>query len=193
MKTESQAQSSASTADAHFEKREHELIARGVIVENSRLLVNRSRNKKTGESYCALPGGHIDPGENSKMAVQREIIEELGCATRVGDLLFVTESIYAGRHENDGRRHEIVLYFQAELLEFPQAEADGRLKSPEDDKNFAWLPLEQLPIANLLPTGTQDFLTRYAATLSSPSDDSSDNHDTPIYFFHDATKTSRRD
>ena len=189
MKTES----AASTRETSYPARGHELIARGVIIESNSVLVNRSRNQKTGEEYCALPGGHVDPGENCREAVRREVIEELGCATRVGDLLFVTESVYAGRHENDGRRHEIVLYFEAELLETPQASENGRLQSPELDKNFAWLPLEKLPITKLLPDGARQFLMGYVGALASRTRAAPSERSAPSYFFHDSTNSAERD
>lgn len=189
MKTESD----ASTRETSFPARGHELIARGVIIESNSVLVNRSRNAKTGEDYCALPGGHVDPGENCRETVRREIIEELGCATRVGDLLLVTESVYSGRHENDGRRHEIVLYFEAELLETPQSDGKGGLQSPEPDKNFAWLPLIQLPVAKLLPEGAREFLINHASEGSSLKRSAPNKNGAPLYFFHDSTRSSEHD
>lgn len=181
----------ASTRATAFPARGHELIARGVIIESNNVLVNRSRNQKTGEEYCALPGGHVDPGENCREAVRRELIEELGCATRVGDLLFVTESVYPGRHENDGRRHEIVLYFEAELLETPQSDGNGGLQSPESDKNFAWLPLIQLPIAKLLPDGAREFLLAHAGEASCLKRSAPNKNGAALYFFHDSTEPEK--
>lgn len=135
----------------------HELIARGVIIRDGAILVNYGRNAKTGERYYALPGGHIDPGESSHDAVQRELEEELHAQVTAGDLLFVSESIYPGRHDDDGRRQEIVLYFQAELIGGLREE-DGRILSPEADKEFVWLPLADLAQANMLPRTIKKFL-----------------------------------
>src|SRR5687768_4114980 len=112
-----------------------ELIARAIVIQNDAVLVNRSRNKKTGLEYSALPGGHVDPGESCVAAVQREFEEELEAQIEVGDLEFVAESIYAGRGRHDSRRHELVMYFAA-TLQTTLRESDGRIHSPEAKKNF---------------------------------------------------------
>jgi ADP-ribose pyrophosphatase YjhB (NUDIX family) len=136
---------------------ERETIARAIIVENGRLLVNSSTSKQTNGSYCALPGGHVDVLESCQAALRREFREELAADLTVHDLLFVSESIYEGRRRSDGVRHELALYFQAELAS-PLGQEDGRIMSPEFDKNFIWLPLEEMAQANLLPVVLREFL-----------------------------------
>lgn len=162
-------------ADRHEAARE--LIARGVIVRDGAVLVNRSRNAKTGEEYCALPGGHVDPGESCPQALRRELWEELGCDATVGDLRFVSENIYAGRRADESRRHELVLYFEAELSG-ELRERDGEILSPEASKNFAWLRHEDICAANLLPRAIRDFLTTAAIA---------ERKDAPLYAFRDDT------
>ena len=135
----------------------HELIARGIFIENGCILVNNGRNTKTGERYFALPGGHIDAGEDAHTAVARECQEELEAEVSVGDLGFVSESIYPGRHEDDARRHEIVLYFDARL-QSELKQKDGAILSPESDKQFQWLALSELADANLVPVAFKEFL-----------------------------------
>jgi ADP-ribose pyrophosphatase YjhB (NUDIX family) len=153
----------------HNPKRE--LIARAIIIENDAVLVNQSSNKKTGEKYFALPGGHVDPGESCVQAVVRELEEELEALISVGDLRFVSESIYPGRKADEEQRHELVLYFDAALRQ-PLREISGRIHSPEKNKNFRWLPLRELPDANLLPRSAQQFLLKNA----------------PAYAFDDTTQ-----
>ncbi|HVF84459.1 MAG TPA: NUDIX domain-containing protein [Abditibacteriaceae bacterium] len=175
----------------------HELIARGVIIENGAVLVNRNTNAKTGESYCALPGGHVDEGESCPAAIVRELQEELGAQVEVGDLCFVAESVYAGRHDWDHRRQEVVLYFWAALKSELKQE-NNQILSPEDDKNFAWLPLSQLGETNLLPLSFKNWLMKTkesgderlkagtsSASLQSPTSSLS------LYDFHDSTRTAR--
>jgi ADP-ribose pyrophosphatase YjhB (NUDIX family) len=166
MSNEDQIAKSVSTV----EHKRHELIARGVIILDGALLVNHGRNVKTGERYYALPGGHIDPGESSQQAVGREIEEELQAQVTVGGLMFVSESIYPGRHEDDGQRHELVLYFSANL-DSTLNQRDGAILSPEADKEFVWLPLADLPSANLLPRTIKDFLLHQTSDIYGFSDD----------------------
>lgn len=149
-----------------------ELIARVVILQDDCLLVNRGQSKRTGETYYALPGGHVDPGESCPQAAARELDEELEAQIVVGDLLFVGEQIYSGRKKSDGKRHELTLLFEATLTKAPR-ETDGKILSPEPSKNFQWLPLSQLPDTNLLPRAIKQFLLKES---------------TALYFFHDDTQ-----
>ena len=134
-----------------------EVIVRGILLRDGRVLANKSRGGKTGMPYAALPGGHLDPGESCRQAVAREFEEELGASIEVGSLCFVSESVYPGRTASDKSRHELVLYFHV-TLRGDLAERDGRIVSPEASKNFAWIPLDQLDEANLLPLAIRGYL-----------------------------------
>ncbi len=146
-----------------------ELIARAVIHKNGALLVNGNTNKKTGQKYVALPGGHVDPGEDCVFALKREIEEEMAAECEVGDLLFVVESIYAGREEGEKQRHELTLFFAATIIG-EQTGEDGTIFSPEAWKNFHWLPENELETANLLPGAAKKRLLGQSAALYDFSD-----------------------
>ncbi len=149
--------------------KDRELIARAVIWKDGALLVNGNSNKKTGEKYVALPGGHVDPGEHCIEALQREIEEELAAKCEVGDLLFVCESIYAGREPGEKQRHELTLFFSA-TISGEQLREDGALFSPEKWKNFHWLTKNGVESANLLPADAKNWLTGENAALYSFAD-----------------------
>lgn len=146
-----------------------EIIARAVIWKDGALLVNGNQNKKTGEKYVALPGGHVDPGEHCVEALKREIEEELSARCEVGDLLFVTESIYAGREKDEKQRHELTLFFEA-TISGEQTREDGTIFSPEAWKNFHWLRQSEVESANLLPADAKKRLLGRSAALYSFAD-----------------------
>jgi len=150
--------------------KDRDLIARAVIIREGALLVNGNTNRKTGQSYVALPGGHVDPGENCVEALKREIEEELHATCQVAALLFVTEDIYPGREEGEKQRHELTLFFQA-TLSGETTRADGTVESPEKWKNFHWLSLGELSNSNLLPRSAKNRLL---------------NEDAPLYQFTDS-------
>lgn len=60
--------------------------ARGIILSEGKLLTVKHPHDM---SFCALPGGHLDWGEDIKKCLEREIIEELGVKPEIGRLLYV--------------------------------------------------------------------------------------------------------
>ncbi|MBW3637117.1 MAG: NUDIX domain-containing protein [Armatimonadetes bacterium] len=149
--------------------KDRDLIARAVIWKDGALLVNANHNKKTGQDYVALPGGHVDEGEGCVEALKREVEEEMAAKCVVGELLFVTENIYAGREMDEKKRHELTLFFSA-TLSGEQTRDDGTIWSPEPWKNFRWLPENELQSANLLPEDAKRWLTKQSVALYSFSD-----------------------
>jgi len=149
--------------------KDRDLIARAVIIRDGALLVNANANRKTGESYVALPGGHVDPGEHCLEALQREIEEELAAQCEVGALLFVTEDIYPGREADEKQRHELTLFFSATLTG-EVTHPDGTVESPEKWKKFRWLALAELSATNLLPRSAKKRLLDEGAPLYQFSD-----------------------
>jgi len=124
-----------------------EIIARGVAIEDDRVLLCRS----VPGDYAYLPGGHVEPGEPAARALEREMLEETGLEVRAGSLLCVHEA----RFEQQGApRHEINLVFHMEHpRRWPAAP-----ESLEPAIAFTWTALRDLPAANLLPARMIDWL-----------------------------------
>lgn len=121
----------------------------GIAVRNGHVLVCREDD----DPFVLLPGGRVEFGEASDMALVREISEELKCRGRVGAHLFTAENFF----ERDGEDfHEIGVYYGIELPDaFPFAE-DGVCFVTQDEGHelsFAWVPAEQIALEaiNLLP------------------------------------------
>lgn len=69
---------------------------RGVVVHEGKLLVVRHPQDP---SFAALPGGHLEVGEDPKTCLVRELKEELGVEAEVGRLLYVnTFTDFKGRN-----------------------------------------------------------------------------------------------
>lgn len=66
---------------------------RAIIIHNDKLLV--VRHSKAAD-YYALPGGHLDQGEDIRECIKREIIEELGIVPEIGRLLYINNLIKDG-------------------------------------------------------------------------------------------------
>lgn len=123
----------------------HEVIARGVIVHEDSILLCKPKNGK----YCYLPGGHVDPGEDSKHAIIREISEELGVDSVVERFLGVVEFSYEKKPSET--IYELNLVYEVKIDE----NICMSLQSREDYIEFFWHP-----ISDLVNTSLEPFLLR---------------------------------
>lgn len=121
----------------------------GIAVREGHVLVCREDD----DDYVLLPGGRVEFGEASDMALHREISEELKCVGRVGAHLFTVENFFARNGEDF---HEIGTYYGIELpAEFPFVRGEPCLVTRDEghDLYFEWI--ETAPSAlekiNLLP------------------------------------------
>lgn len=122
-----------------------ECIARGVAVRDGKVLLCRAK----GGNSTYLPGGHIEFGETGAEALAREVKEELGVDSVVGERLGVLENSFLQK----GVRHqEINLIYSLEVKGAENAQ------SQEDWIEFEWCPLEDLSKANLLPADIRAFI-----------------------------------
>jgi ADP-ribose pyrophosphatase YjhB (NUDIX family) len=110
--------------------------------------------REDDDPYLLLPGGRVELGERSDIALGRELSEELGHEAVVGELAFSVENFF----ERDGVRfHEIGRYYRAALDPAFPFRSDGRVVLTRPDEghvlSFIWLPAqdEALAAANLLP------------------------------------------
>ncbi len=118
-----------------------ELIVRGVLKHKERILLVRQK----GGTYTFLPGGHIEFGEPAKVALAREINEELGLSVEVKKLLGVVEHSW---RNGDDLNHELNLIFSTIYCNLS---SDQPPISKEEHLEFLWCPLHQLESVNIQP------------------------------------------
>ena len=59
-----------------------EVVAAGALLEEGRILLcHRSPDRRWYPNVWDLPGGHVEPGEDCRQALKRELLEELGIET----------------------------------------------------------------------------------------------------------------
>jgi 8-oxo-dGTP diphosphatase len=90
-------------------KMEQILVTAGVIAENGRFLMAKRLPQGPEGGKWEFPGGKIEPGENPRCCLQRELIEELGVQVEVGGVLDVVSS-------SKVQRHVIIIYFQCRII-----------------------------------------------------------------------------
>jgi 8-oxo-dGTP diphosphatase len=87
------------------------LVAAGVVIEAGRVLVTQ---RKAGTHLAGLwefPGGKVGLGEDPREALRRELVEELGIETSVGEILDVAFHRYASANKT-----VLLLFFEARRL-----------------------------------------------------------------------------
>ncbi len=134
-----------------------ETLARGAILSNGHILLCRDRE----HGYSYLPGGHVEPGEASLAAVERELAEEAGVVVQAQALAFIAESRFVQRGKP---RHELTLVFHVEH----SLSADAPVPSLEPHIEFWWAELAALVECDLRPNSAKAWLM----TLGSEPTDS---------------------
>lgn len=112
-----------------------ETIARGICVKGGKVLLCRGR--KAGNLY--FPGGHIEFGERGAAALEREVLEETGLASKATAFLGVCEHRFV---QNGCEDHaEINLVY---ALDIPEADPRRPVEAQEGWIAFDWLPVGEL-------------------------------------------------
>ena len=134
------------------ERTDHiEILVRGVCVKDGRLLVCRTK----GEANTYLPGGHVDFGERSRDALEREILEELNVGAEIGTFFGAVEHTFM----QNGRTHcEINLVFS---MEIGGMDTSKDPQSNEDYIEFLWLMIDNLCGSDLEPKPLRDLIPRW--------------------------------
>ena len=82
------------------------LVAAAVLIEDGRVLLSQRRSGTHLEGKWEFPGGKVEAQEDPRSALQRELREELGIETTVGEIVDVTFHRYA-------EKTVLLLFFEA--------------------------------------------------------------------------------
>ncbi len=84
------------------------VVSAGVVIEGGRVLLTQ---RKVGSHLAGLwefPGGKVESGEDPRDALARELLEELGITTTIGEIVDVAFH----RYEDDDKA-VLLLFFEA--------------------------------------------------------------------------------
>src|ERR1700744_3366976 len=84
------------------------VVAAAVLIEESRVLLTQRRAGAHLAGAWEFPGGKVEPGEDPREALRRELAEELGIAARVGDVVEVTF-----HRSEDADKAVLLLFYEA--------------------------------------------------------------------------------
>ncbi|NCG18650.1 MAG: NUDIX domain-containing protein, partial [Rhodobacterales bacterium] len=111
-------------------------VVAGAVVRNGRVLTARRGPGMLLAGCWELPGGKVEPGEDDRDALARELFEELGIRVKV------TDAIGDWEHPYPTARVHLIAYV-AELVE-------GEPKTTEHDA-IAWIEVRDLPAMGWAP------------------------------------------
>lgn len=116
------------------------IVAAGIVIEGGRVLLSRRKQGAHLAGLWEFPGGKAEAGEDPRAALARELEEELGIVTRIGEIVDVTFHRY-----DDADKAVLLLFFEA-------VREPG---SPEpraiDVAEFAWFAADALDPATFPP------------------------------------------
>ena len=116
------------------------LVSAAVLVEEGRVLLSQRKVGTHLEGAWEFPGGKVEPGEDPRDALRRELEEELGIHTRIGEIVDLTF-------------HRYVEAEKAVLLMFFEATREPGSPEPEarDVAAFKWATVGELDPAAFPP------------------------------------------
>jgi 8-oxo-dGTP diphosphatase len=86
-----------------------DIVVAAVIIENSKVLLSQRKKGTHLEGRWEFPGGKVEPGEDPRVALRRELEEELGIETQIGEIADVTFHRY-----DEADKAVLLLFFHAE-------------------------------------------------------------------------------
>ena len=134
----------------------------GIAIRDGHVLICREDD----DDYVMLPGGRVELGESSPVALAREIAEELQSPATIGPLAYTVENFF----EHEGRRvHELGAYYLIELPPTFPFQRGGVVFESDDAGlrlHFEWIDLagDGLLERHLRPRFMIDYLRRIPAT-----------------------------
>src|SRR5580698_3527980 len=116
------------------------VVAAAVLIEESRVLLTQRRVGTHLAGAWEFPGGKVEPGEDPREALRRELSEELGIEATAGEILDVTFHRY-----EDADKAVLLLFFEATR--------DAGSPDPRalDVAAFRWAPAADLDPAHFPP------------------------------------------
>lgn len=85
------------------------IVVAAVVIENGKVLVTKRPAHSHLGGMWEFPGGKVEPGEDPRRGLERELAEELGIEAVAGQVLEVTFHPYA-------ERNVLLLFFAASIV-----------------------------------------------------------------------------
>jgi 8-oxo-dGTP pyrophosphatase MutT (NUDIX family) len=146
------------------DNRQFDYRVAAIAIQRDHVLLHRAEP----DDFWALPGGRAEFGEESSVALSREMLEETGLSISIKRLVWSVENFFglAGRHH-----HEIGFYFLVEFedRESPKLDVAAEFYGYEEDGPrliFRWFPLNALIGVRLYPSFLQTSLNALPTSIT---------------------------
>ena len=70
------------------------IVTAGIVIRKGRVLVAKRTRQSHGDLLWEFPGGKMESGEDPKVCLKRELLEELDIGIKVGEILEVVYHRY---------------------------------------------------------------------------------------------------
>ena len=131
------------------------VVAAGIVIERGKVLLSRRKAGSHLEGLWEFPGGKVEEGEDPRVALARELDEELGIDTIVGEIVDVTFHRY-----EDAGKAVLLLFFEA------TRSVSSKEPSAVDVAEVAWFDASALDPAKFPPADIA-VLAKVRARLSA--------------------------
>ena len=141
----------------------------GILEHDGKYLAVKMNNN----NFFCLPGGHVELGEDTETAVQREMREELGYEVKIKKLVSINQNFFVGV---DGRQfHENGYYYIVNAInekninasDYTREELDkGKIQHLE----FRWFTKQELKDIDFRPKYIVDCFDKSEPTLKITRD-----------------------
>lgn len=115
------------------------VVLAAVIERDGRILVTRRLRDTHLAGLWEFPGGKCEPGESHEACLNRELREELGVESRIGEEILVSEHTYPERTVR---------------LHFRRCDVEGD-PQPRLGQQMRWVTRQDLQTLDLPPADTQ--------------------------------------
>lgn len=122
----------------HYPVRPHIGVGIMMVRNNHLLLIKRKYNPDAG--YWSIPGGHLDLGERTQTAAERELLEETGFKVKVTKLAGIIDKIM---YDKEGKLeyHYVLLNYFVEQIE---GAPDQPPVAADDALDAKFVPFDEL-------------------------------------------------
>lgn len=124
-------------------------VVGGMLVRDGRVLLgHRTASRAWYADAWDIPGGHVEPGETARAAVERELVEELG--VRVLDV--------------DAVHHVDLESVRIDVFTVTRWAGEPVNRAPREHDELRWFGPDDLPVASLAHPGLEMLLRAALAT-----------------------------